>query len=154
MTQIVHFCEIGERYNVENWNYFLRKRFNKRALSRNSEEERIILMNNELLNDQNPLVTFSISCHKYSVAFSLLNLRGALFVKLLDISSKLCIDTTNIFVDAFKKVNTKLDTKLNSKHGFSMSSICYLRYRRNVPYKVSSSFWAKVFSNVFLIFIL
>ena len=104
------------------------------------EEGRIILMNNELLNDQNPLVTFSISCHKYSVAFSLLNLRGALFVKLLDISSKLCIDTTNIFVDAFKKVNTKLDTKHNSKHGFSMSSICYLTYRRNVGYKVSSSF--------------
>ena len=81
------------------------------------EEGRIILMNNELLNDQNPLVSFSISCHKYSVAFSLLNLRGALFVKLLDISSKLLTQQTSLLMHS-KKSTQNLIPSTTQNTGF------------------------------------
>ena len=81
------------------------------------KKERIILMNNELLNDQNPLVTFSISCHKYSVAFSLLNLRGALFVKLLDISSKLLTQQTSLLMHS-KKSTQNLIPSTTQNTGF------------------------------------
>ena len=98
----ISFCESG---------------LTKERSLRYCEEGRIILMNNELLNDQNPLVTFSISCHKYSVAFSLLNLRGALFVKLLDISSKLLTQQTSLLMHS-KKSTQNLIPSTTQNTGF------------------------------------